>query len=166
MNILIEGCDCTGKTTLANLLKTRDNYQLLKSNAPPANLTSTQQYEHLREEYRRGIELLNTSDNICFDRFLLGEAIYAPLKRGYYPDYIRQFEETISDNTALVLLYADTDTVKSRFDGQFITEDEIPYVLYRFNKEFNLSRIRNKVKIDTGVFNEEEVYRLVKEHAR
>lgn len=105
MNIIIEGTDGTGKSTLAKHLQ--DNFNL--------------KYQHSSSEtdnnFEYHFELLDSKENIVLDRFQLGEIIY-PM---FTPE--RESKITLSqavmlsrmEDTLTIILYAsDTSVLKGR----------------------------------------------------
>jgi thymidylate kinase len=85
------------------------------------------------------------------DRFHLGEMVYAPMYRGYEPDYIEDLEEKLNYKGAmLVLLVANVDDIKKRFDGNFIREEHIGEVQQRFIQAYKDSKIQNKMILNTS----------------
>jgi thymidylate kinase len=143
MNIILEGCDCVGKTSIATaLMKLDPRLQLTKCNAP-------KDMQSGREEYERIVERLNSEDFLLFDRALLGECVYAPLFRGYYPEYMRELETRVSDNTCIFLITAEPIVAQHRFDGEFISVNQIPEIIDEFRSELHSSNYQNKYVIDT-----------------
>lgn len=142
-NIILEGCDCTGKTILANELITHfKDYNIVHIGAPKG-------LDEFRETATGLVNKLNNEQGLIFDRALLGECVYGPIKRGYYPDYMRELEKTIKDHNILVLVTADEQIIQDRFDGKFLTREEIPIVLNKFDEEFNKANYQQKIKVDT-----------------
>lgn len=105
MNIIIEGTDGTGKSTLAKYLQ--ENFNL--------------KYQHSSSEtdnnFDYHFELLDSKENVVLDRFQLGEIIYPMLT----PD--RDSKITLSqavmlsrmEDTLTIILYAsDTSVLKDR----------------------------------------------------
>jgi len=143
--IIIEGCDGTGKTTIANQLARiyHPRFRIIHV-GPPKGKNNVTKYHDAINHYNS----LTNEKNVIFDRFMIGECIYGPLKRGYYPYWIRKLEEKIRFNTILIILNASEELVKKRYDGDFITEDEIFFVLNGYRNEFTLSTIEHKMLID------------------
>lgn len=143
MNIIIEGCDCVGKTSLiAEFLKLQPNYRVVKCSAPKDK-------EAAREEYTRIVKEIQLQNNIIFDRALLGEKVYAPVFRGYYPEYMDELEEQCN-NALVVLLTANPKIALQRFDGKFIDADQIPNIMLSFFEEFHESKYPKKMILDSS----------------
>jgi len=144
MNIILEGCDCVGKSSIAsNIVKLDPNYTVMKRNA-------VKSYTEGKSQYSADIELLNSKTNLIFDRFMYSEAVYAPIFRNYFPEYLREFEHKLSSNNLLVLVYARPEIVKKRFDGKFIKEEQIELIMSSFFRLFDQSQIPYKTIIDTS----------------
>lgn len=142
MNLLIEGTDCTGKSSIVRILE-QHGYKTVKCNAP-------KNYEEGKREYEQIVERLNREDKLVYDRSLLGECVYAPVFRGYYPYYMRELERKINANNVLVLVEAAELIVKKRFDGKFIALEQIPELLKTFKEEYNKSHYTHKLVVDTS----------------
>jgi len=143
MNYIIEGCDCTGKTTLFNYML-KNGYALVGTHCNPPKTK-----EKARKEYEGYFNVLNNGNDYVFDRLALGECVYAPMMRGYYPEYMRELEKTLKPHTILILLTANLETVKQRFDGKFLTEDQLQECLQRYDNEFEFCNYPRKIRIDT-----------------
>lgn len=143
-NIILEGCDCVGKTSLQQALMDRSK------KAKIAHMKAPKTKEAAKHEYRNWVDTLNSETGWILDRGLLGECVYAPLMRGYYPEYMRKLEETIRPHTVLVLVTAEPDIVADRFDGKFIKKKDIPYILHRFWCEWADSNYVVKIVADTS----------------
>jgi thymidylate kinase len=150
--IIIEGTDCVGKTSLINQLKEYFNeYYLKHFTNPPNNMTMQEQHEYNKKKYYDEIDNPFKKMIKIYDRFHLGEMVYAPMYRGYEPDYIEDLEEKLNYKGAmLVLLVANVDDIKKRFDGNFIREEHIGEVQQRFIQAYKDSKIQNKMILNTS----------------
>jgi len=161
MNIILEGCDKTGKTTLAKMCCQYFKLEYKHFAAPPKDLSKDAQIAYQKAEY--AIEtLMLPYQNACYDRFLIGEAVYSPIYRGYCPDYIHVFEKAFPpEDTFLFLIYADPKIVADRFDGKFIKKEHIPKILKSFQEQFRKSKIKNKFAIDTTIESPKESFNTI-----
>lgn len=105
MNIIIEGTDGTGKSTLAKYLQ--DNFNL--------------KYQHSSNEtdnnFDYHFELLDSKENIVLDRFQLGEIIYPMFTPDREPKITLSQAVMLSrmEDTLTIILYAsDTSILKDR----------------------------------------------------
>ena len=142
-NIILEGCDATGKTTIYEMLLKAGYCQLGMHYDPPKSMMDG------KRQYQSGVRILNRTKGIIFDRFMLGECVYAPMIRGYKPNYMRKLEKELADHNILVMLTADLDTIKQRFDGEFLTEGQLEECLNKYDEEFEACNWTNKIRIDT-----------------
>lgn len=142
-NIILEGCDCTGKTTLQKALLDR-----LKG-SKEAHMKAPKSKEGALHEYKNWVEVLNLETGWILDRGFLGECVYAPLMRNYYPEYMRDLERELYYHNVLILVVADPTVVQERFDGKFIKKKDIPHVLHRFWCEWAASNYIAKMVVDT-----------------
>lgn len=150
-NLIFEGCDCVGKTsTINDILQRFPQYQRIHVTAPKSK-------EEAKAEYEREVEQLKMCDNLIYDRLMLGECVYAPIFRGYYPEYMRDLEEQVHDNAFLIVLTADPEVIKTRFDGKFIKSEQIKEIVDAYKHEFAESKYQHKLMIDTTNKYPEEV---------
>lgn len=105
MNIIIEGTDGTGKSTLAKYLQDKFDLKYQHSSSETDN------------DFEYHFELLDSKENIVLDRFQLGEIIYPIFTPG------RESKITLSqavmlsrmEDTLTIILYAsDTSVLRDR----------------------------------------------------
>ena len=143
MRIIIEGCDKTGKSTLAKQLSERYNLPIIKVNQPKT--------EDSLIEY---LELLKQNDNAIFDRLHLGENVYGPLYRNTNKIDFSGLENMFKNNTLLILCTDNHLNVQDRFisDKEDYTKFEhIRYILDEFKREYDKS-ILNKTTYNIGKY--------------
>lgn len=110
MLIVLEGCDGTGKTTLAKLLQTCYNMEYIHCTAETPN-----DYEFFADIIKR-----SAKEDIVCDRFFWGQFVYQeyherPLKKDeLFSLYILM--NTISKRNRIILVEADPFTVRYRLD--------------------------------------------------
>ncbi len=69
--IILEGIDKSGKSTIANFLKEKFGFEIVKCSQPKG------------DAYKEYVSKLNkVNKNTVFDRFCYGELVYGPLYRG------------------------------------------------------------------------------------
>ena len=172
ITVIVEAPDCAGKTTLIANLRSRIHaslgefamFSLEHCTYPPKDLTKEQQIAHQRKEYEDYVDSISMSTNVVwlFDRFMTGELIYGPKYRGYTPDYIHELEKKLSrDQTYFITLVADPEVIKSRFDGEFIKEEDISHLVDEYRKQFYDCEIRHKTLIDVSNMNPDQVCKRV-----
>ena len=101
--IIIEGCDKTGKTTLANKLSSQLGYEIVKCGQP------------IGDPYEEYVNKLLEHDKIIFDRFLYGELVYGPLYRKK-----SQLSDTQIYNLELLLRARDATLIHCKAEKSFI----------------------------------------------
>lgn len=130
MNFIYEGIDRLGKDSLIkNLINELGFYQVLHRTKPESldyylqeakdnkleNLKNAELFLYQRACFSQDMALLNIAElsklNIIFNRGWLGEAVYAPLYRGYSGEYVFELEKIAGidklSNTRLILLTED-----------------------------------------------------------
>jgi thymidylate kinase len=90
---------------------------------------------------------------ILCDRFHLGEAVYAPIYRGYTLDYMEHLESLMSRPTILILMNPiNTDVIYERHKKEneaFLQEEDIETALALFRDAFDKSTIPIKIEISS-----------------
>lgn len=106
MNIIIEGPDATGKTTLATKLVNKYNMNLMHLSSSTPN------------DYTFHDKLLN-KENMVYDRFFMGELVYPEIYHRQpkltFDESLKLMNKIVSNNDLFIVLYAsDIDTLKNR----------------------------------------------------
>ena len=102
MNIVIEGCDGTGKSTIAKHLCERFGLQYWHESQP----RTFKEYEQMLKY-----------GGFVFDRFCFGQFVYnAPEERKLTPEELKKLVTEVFAQTGTLLLYVDakTDTIIKR----------------------------------------------------
>lgn len=158
MNIIIEGTDGTGKSTLAKHLQ--ENFNL--------------KYQHSSSEtdnnFEYHFELLDSNEDVVLDRFQLGEIIY-PM---FTPD--RESKITLSqavmlsrmEDTLTIILYAsDTSILKDRLHerGELYSPlyDTVNAMFKLLGEVFELLEVP-VLMIDICEFKDEELFEEVNKY--
>lgn len=114
MLIILEGCDATGKTTLANMLAPLLNAQIVHSTAETPN------------DYRYFEELLGASEytNIIADRFCYSQFVYQDSEHRPLTEYMKFKDEwevlhilecnLLRNNAKVIYCYADAGVIAER----------------------------------------------------
>jgi len=160
----IEGLDRLGKSTLIEGIRNRLGYYEVIHFSKPQRLAayegaaavsgvppqSLQSFHYQRAGFLNSMLLAKSGARLIFDRWHIGEAVYAPMYRGYSGDYVFQQELDTgladTDNVRLILLWEDFD-VSTHFvdDGESLgpiqkrAEEQM-----RFMEAFAKSNIRDK----------------------
>ncbi len=154
-NILLEGTDCVGKSSIVKELT--QFYELTRT----YHFQNPKDKEDGKRQYEEAVKLMNSNSGLIFDRAFLGEAVYAPVFRNYYPEYLRNLEEKIQPHNYLFVITAREEKIKERFDGKFINLKQIPIISNAFLEEFNLCKMKNKFIIDTSDISAEEAAKKI-----
>lgn len=70
--VAVDGCDGTGKTSLATLLATRHGFTVVHSPRTPDHLDLTDRYR----------DLIDGAGRVVMDRCFVSELVYGPIRRG------------------------------------------------------------------------------------
>lgn len=159
MNIVIEGLDRLGKTTLAaNLENKLGCFTHIHFGKPPIleKYVETVGALKAKEEYQRNsfalmFQFLSGPGRFMLDRGHLGEAVYAKRYRNYDGSYVFDYE-TVSNgdaltNTLLVLLVNNDPKLEELLvdDGESFDWTKRKEEQDDFIKAFERSRIVNKI---------------------
>lgn len=160
MNIIIEGTDGTGKSTLAKYLQDHFNLKYQHSSSETDN------------DFDYHFELLDSKENVVLDRFQLGEIIY-PM---FTPE--RESKITLSqavmlsrmEDTLTIILYAsDTSVLKERIHerGELYSPlyDAINELFKLLGETFELLEVP-VLLLDVCEFKDNELFEEVNKHVR
>ena len=106
MNIILEGPDATGKTTLSEKLQKKYGMGYLHSTSTTPN------------DLKYHMDLLD-KENMVFDRFMCGEFVYPEIygrePKMSFDDILKVMQKIVDNNDILIIMYAsDLETLKER----------------------------------------------------
>lgn len=140
MIIILEGCDKTGKTTLAEYLRDKHKYEIVKCSQPKGD--PFLEYIH---------KLKKAGKNVVFDRFHLGEEVYGPIyrgKSGLTKDSFASIEDYANKLGAVMILCTDTPQhIINRFKTEnetFTQEKDVRNIVDTYAQLFIKSKIKTK----------------------
>ncbi len=132
--VVLEGCDGTGKTTIASALAERHGYAVIHSDRPP-------DAADLAERYR---EVLALPGKVALDRSFISELVYGPVKFGQSRLSARDAAELafrVADRGGvLVHLTGSPDAIAARLrarDGYAPPPERIEAVIEAYRKVFD-----------------------------
>lgn len=154
---VIEGVDRLGKSSLIDGIVNRFGYHHIVHYAKPVNTAAYKagdrnDYYYQADSFRIGFRtLMSTGVPVIFDRFHLGECVYANMYRGYDGGYVHEIEKEFNmqawNTTRLILL------TTSNFD--IVTDDGLSFDFSKkeqeqemFIRAFNKSIFKDKVLVD------------------
>jgi thymidylate kinase len=160
----IEGLDRLGKSTLIEGIRNKLGYYEVIHFAKPQKLEAYTRvapiagvppggqgvFTYQRESFLNSMLLARSGARIIFDRWHIGEAVYAPMYRGYSGDYVFQQEVDTglvdTNNARLILLWEDFKVARHFVDdgeslGAIENREEEQE---RFFAAFEKSNIRDK----------------------
>ena len=123
---IIEGIDRIGKSTLvSNIMKNNGFHNVVHYERPMKSpFYNNSLYDYQYASFVSGFELIKNAShltNIIFDRFHLGEYVYAPLYRGYDGNYVftdleQTYKNSLDDVKLILLITHDLDIISD--DGE------------------------------------------------
>lgn len=132
--VVLEGCDGTGKTTIARALAERHGYDVIHSDRPPDAVD-------LAERYR---EVLALPGKLALDRSFISELVYGPFKFGQSrlsaPDAAELAFRVADRGGVLVHLTGSPDVIAARLrarDGYAPPLERIKKVIESYRKVFD-----------------------------
>lgn len=101
---IVEGADCTGKTTLCQ--KLADAF-----NIPYVHLTYYEDEEKMHEQFQSVIDRINNNESLVIDRFVLSNIIYGEVFQNgkTVKDFERMLDIFSRDGVNLVICLPDND---------------------------------------------------------
>lgn len=142
---IIEGVDCTGKTTLAKELAKRTGYEIVKgSSFEIAKNGANYMFEYMSRLLDR--------ENIIIDRFFHSNWVYSDVYN-YDKMTIEQFSalaNKVNHRALLVYLYANPDTIIKRMRERgenYVDEKDVEILLQKYQEIFQHSVLGNKMVI-------------------
>lgn len=157
-NIVLEGCDATGKSTLAKVLS--DELEMLVVQGSSfENATGT------NEDLFKHFTKVSNARNIIFDRSIYSNYVYATLYNDYSilsDEQRAEIEKKIKNNTIVIYLSADEQTIKDRIGERgddYIKTKDIKGILELYSTAIDKAK-KNGVIIkqyDTSKLTTEEI---------
>lgn len=132
-NLMFEGVDCVGKSTLIKAFNQNKNFKLRKTERPNDRNSSIKIYNQLSLELTQ-TGVIGDRGLIC-DRGFISELVYSPLYRNYNSDYIYDLIRK-ANNVIYVFVDSNIEKIKERFDFDYVKLKDIEYLQKRFHEEF------------------------------
>src|SRR5690606_5840807 len=130
--IVLEGCDGTGKSTLARALQEKTGFPIVQGSSFEISKLG------VTEMYTKMMELINTN-NIIIDRFYLSNYVYGNLFD--YPTMTRDMFSTLAqkteENALTVYLTAATEIIQNRIlerGDKDIKVQNVPAILKKYEE--------------------------------
>jgi len=156
MLIIIEGVDCSGKTTLINEMMRRAHnaFHIRRSDVPKsAEKTEVSRlkrsYKVIKEIYCRVIK--PNQGHLVVERFYPSELVYSGIKRGYeafedkfYSCFEKELLESLGDDIVVIHVFQEAKIIKERlkFRGDdYVTEEEVGKLSMRYIDFLNWTQL-------------------------
>lgn len=173
MRIIVEGVDKSGKSTLIEKMKNQFEYAIAIKNMIKPRDKSQYETSRITEIYDEITSLSGYSDETIYilDRFYQSEIVYSALRGNDrfddedFMDWVEDLESEIKENTLLVLVETDAETVAKRFKTcgeDFAKEEQIGMLQERYNRVLEQTKLRH-IKLDTTKLGIEKSLKLIKE---
>ena len=155
MKIILEGCDGTGKTTLAKILADRYGLDICHCTQDDPG-----DYEFYRQTLRK--------ENVIWDRHTLGDLIY--------PKVFGRDQKISSEDARLLMHYAkeegvtvlvlttDIESIRDRIDARGDEDGRICDLLAKIDEQFKRYAEEFRIPIiDTSTMTLKEIFNLIEE---
>lgn len=166
--ICIEGLDFLGKTTLVRgLINALGYHQIIHFDKPrplqyyvEGSPKESPLFLYQRDSFINSMHLANSGAKIIFDRWHIGEAVWAPAFRGYDGNYVFDIERDYLTAPATLILLVEDFRYSNHFsdDGESLNcESEREEIQNRFIAAMSKSHISDKrivcvTDVSTGSF--------------
>lgn len=156
--IALEGCDASGKSTLAKELSDSLNMLVVQG-------SSFENAKQSNEDLFKHFIKVGSSRNLIVDRTIYSNRVYATLHKDYSilnKDQRKYIEKLMKKHTIVVYLKADADILKERLSKRgddYIAAQEIPSILNEYEKAIQEAK-NNGVTVlefDTGKMTTSEI---------
>lgn len=156
INYIVVGTDCSGKTSLVEMLSDITEFKILKG-------SSFQHSQCTQEELFEKFLEFTKLDEIIFDRFHICNEVYAEMYDDFamLSDEQRRFiERKMKDKATIIYLYADDEVLEKRFNSRgddYVSLDKIKYAKGKYEKSLSKVKDLEVVKFDTGKMTTKEI---------
>lgn len=172
MILIIEGMDNTGKDTLiekiqSNFSHIKRPHLVLKFSAIK-NLSFQRHKEAYMKLYEKTFNLFKTEQDVILNRFCLGEEVYSPIYRNYFPDgLIEKIKQSkidypdIFNKICMIVLIDEPDNLLKREDGLSLSNKDIELMQKEkelFINAYEKSEISNKYILNISNKDEDQVF--------
>lgn len=121
--VILEGPDCTGKTTFARMLEKDYGYVYHHEGVPDPSWDLNERFGG------QLMSAIESKENHVFDRMFIGEWVYGPRHRGHSQINVYHYAEIFGDLIWVVLFNTDWETQlatwRSRRDSEWTQDEEI-----------------------------------------
>jgi len=156
LNYIVVGTDCSGKTSLVDMLADITEFKIIKG-------SSFQHSQCTQDELFEKFIEFTKMDKVVFDRFHICNEVYAPM----YDDFAiltdeqrRVIERLMKDKATVIYLYADDEVLEQRFNSRgddYVTLDKLKYAKRKYEEALHNVEHLEVVKFDTGKMTIKEI---------
>ncbi|MDC6267222.1 hypothetical protein [Lysinibacillus fusiformis] len=156
INYIVVGTDCSGKTSLVDMLSDITEFNVVKGSS----------FQHSKctqdELFNKFLEFTKLDDTI-YDRFTYCNEVYAPMYDDFamLSDEQRRFiEKEMKDKATIIYLYADDEVLEERFNSRgddYVSLDKIKYAKGKYEEALHNVEHLEVVKFDTGKMTTKEI---------
>lgn len=156
INYIVVGTDCSGKTSLVDMLSDITEFKVVKgSSFQDSQCTQNELFDKFLE--------FTKLDNVIFDRFTFCNEVYAEMYDDFamLSDKQRRFiEQEMKDKATIIYLYADDEVLEQRFNirgDDYVPLDKIKYAKGKYEESLSKVKDLEVIKFDTGKMTTKEI---------
>lgn len=140
--IIIEGSDCSGKSTLMKKIEDMlgGGVHTTHWTAPPKHYSAYAKVNYMNMIHTMGFDLLESLEcHVIYDRFVASDYVYFPIfNDGKHNEKTPKFDQALADlGVKQVYVYADEKTIKERLKERgdwLIDESHVERILEGYSK--------------------------------
>ena len=160
INYIVIGTDCSGKTSLVDMLSDITEFKVVKgSSFEHSQCTQDELFEKFLE--------FTKMDNVVFDRFTYCNEVYSKMYDDYamLSDGQRRFiEREMKGNAIVIYLYADDEVLKQRFNyrgDDYVSLEKLKYAKKKYEEAIHKIEHLEVIKFDTGKMTTKEIVKHI-----
>jgi thymidylate kinase len=159
--IIIEGCDCSGKSTLINLLSDKYNLPVIKG----SDFNIAKQGVDKMFDYMNSI--FDKQEVIILDRSFISNLVYAPLfdANMLTETHVKQLIEKIKAKSLTIHLQGDENTILDRLEKRgddYIKSDNIQDIIAGYNSVTSkLEQYIDITHFDITTYSSKDVFSII-----
>ncbi len=156
INYIVIGTDCSGKTSLVDVLSDITEFKTVRGSS----------FEHSQcsqdELFDKFLEFTKM-ENVVFDRFTYCNEVYAPMYDDFAmlsDDQRRFVEQEMKGNAIVIYLYADDEVLEHRFNyrgDDYVSLEKLKYAKKKYEEAIHKIEGLEVVKFDTGKMTTKEI---------
>lgn len=149
INYIVVGTDCSGKTSLVEMLSDITEFKIVKGSSFEHSKTTQEVLFNKFLEFAK-------MDSVIFDRFTYCNEVYAPMYDDFAmlsDDQRRYIESEMKDKAIVIYLYADDEVLEQRYNSRgddYVSLEKLKYAKSKYEEAIHKIEHLEVVKFNTG----------------